>query len=73
LDFILLSSNLFPKNQIDGYHFNKDVQMKNAPYEPAHNQKKTKDWFDFILNEADDILLNMKCNCNISNGCQLPA
>jgi hypothetical protein len=47
--------------------------MKNAPYEPVHNRKKTKDWFDFILNEADDILLNMKCNCNIFNGCQLPA
>jgi len=43
LDFILLFSNLIPKNQIDDYHFDKDAQMKNVPYELVHNQKKTKD------------------------------
>jgi hypothetical protein len=73
LDFILLFSNLIPKNQIDDYHFDKDAQMKNVPYELVHNQKKTKDSFDFILYEVNDTLLNMRYSYNIFNGYQLQA
>ena len=59
LDSIWLFSNLILKSCIAHFLSHKDVKMKNIQHEAAQNQKKTKDYFDFMSFEAIDTFSNM--------------
>jgi hypothetical protein len=64
-DFLLLFSSRSIKMYTARFLFRKDALMKNIRCGLGRNQKKTINWFGFIVCVAVCIFSSMKCSCSM--------
>jgi hypothetical protein len=65
LNFLLLFSSRSLKMYTARFLFRMDARMKNMRCGLGHNQKKTINWFGFIVCVAVCIFSSMKCSCSM--------